>query len=1152
MKDVSPDPAEEVDSNVPLIVGIGASAGGLEAFQEVLRGLPERHDLALVLVQHLDPDHESLLPELLSRQTNTPVHSVTDGVVVEPGQVYLIPPNARMMLRDGRLHLQTFESPRGLRRPIDEFFQSLASEARDRSVGIVLSGTGSDGSTGVKAIKESGGLVFVQDPKQAKYDGMPRAAMSTGAVDLVLPTSEMIDVVNDYYDRRTGVEPSLRNDAQFVSRVVRHVRYRTGHDFTDYKQGTLLRRLAVRMSVLGITRPEDYLRTLIDHKSEASRLVKDLLINVTSFFRDPDAFRQIEEEIIPAILDGKGPSDEVRIWVPGCSTGQEAYSLAILFAEAAELRDIAPHISVFATDIDEDALAEARAGIYSSAIAEEMSRERLENFFRPHRSGFEVRSGLRDMVRFSVQSLVRDPPFSRVDLLSCRNVTIYFNENLQSQASRVFQYAVRPEGFLFIGPSEMLPDLPEAFSERRGSGRVFQRQNTPALPLSLPRTASRPPEAVREPERAEGAQPGARERRLLERHVPPHVLIDASDNVTYSSDGAERFLMMRAGATRTGILSLIRPELEGTVRRLLNSAVKSDDAPPCKEFEGEVAGEAVRLLLTLETLDRGLRMLVLRDSLDVIGRPEPESAAEDTTDAAYVRGLEIQLDEARETIRTTVEELETSNEELKSSNEEMMSMNEELQSANEELSTVNEELKNKLSELNQANTDLSNFIRSTRIPTVFLDEALRLRSFTEESREFFRFVETDKGRTIDDIGSDLDIDRVADICRSVIESGEPDEQEMRTRDGARDVVFRALPYHGEAPDQQSGVVFTMSDVTDLHAHLAEIDRQRETAQASLTEIEGVYRSSPQAMGLLGPDFRLLRANEQLAALAGRSTDACIGERLSDLIPNLWQDMSGPADEVFDTNRSVVDVKIPDAPSDDDARSWLLDCYPVAAAGSVRAVGVTLRDISELTRLQTELQRVMRELQHRVKNMLANVLALVNRARGEAVEDKEVFRTLAMRIEALSNTHKLLTTENWGAAELHSVLEPELTSVYGADRATLKGPRMRLNARATLAVGMAIHELATNAAKYGAFSQPGGKVKLSWVRIDEGDGDIIRMTWRETGGPTVEPAEKQGFGSQLIASTIEGALDGNVTFDWNPGGLVCVLEFDCYHAKDTGS
>ena len=450
-----------------------------------LKGLPEDHGMVLVLVQHLDPDHVSLMPELVANKTKSPVHSVEDNMAVEPGHIYLIPPGYEMELRDGHLRLEEFKSPRGLRRPIDRFFRSLARECGESAVAVVLSGTGSDGADGAREVKGAGGLVFVQDPRQAKYDGMPQSVLDLSGADVMSKAEEIIEVVRDYYNLRTDAQYAQSDDDEFLGRIMRHVRFRTGHDFADYKKGTMLRRVAVRMSVLNISSPGGYLRYIAEHKEEADLLFRDLLINVTSFFRDREHFEALNGEVIPHIVETCEEHGEIRVWVAGCSTGEEAYSLAMLFAEEVERTKRASKVVVFATDIDEAALAKARTGVYSDSISEKVPANLLERYFRPRNDGYEVGPQLREMVRFSRHSFVKDPPFSKLDLVACRNVLIYFKENLQETAIKVFHYALVEDGFLFIGPSENPRTIPERFTEVVPHARIFRRRPGVAKALNL-------------------------------------------------------------------------------------------------------------------------------------------------------------------------------------------------------------------------------------------------------------------------------------------------------------------------------------------------------------------------------------------------------------------------------------------------------------------------------------------------------------------------------------------------------------------------------------------------------------------------------------------------------------------------------------------
>ncbi|MEI4488501.1 chemotaxis protein CheB [Frigidibacter sp. MR17.14] len=1128
----------------PVIVGVGASAGGLEAFQTLLATLRPNDDFALILVQHLDPEHDSLLPELLSKRTQLPVQAITDGMVVKAANIYLIPPGVALEIADGVLRLVPFDAPRGQRRPIDLFFESLAADQGMNAAAIVLSGTGSDGSQGVRAVKEAGGLVFAQLPQDAKYDGMPRAAVATGAADMVLPVGEMMSVLRDFHNRQTGLVPALESDAEFIGKVVRNVRYRTGHDFSGYKNGTLLRRITLRMSVLGLNAPADYLRELVQNRDEASRLFRDLLINVTSFFRDLDSFETLRDVAIRPLLEGKGPDDEIRIWVPGCSSGQEAYTLAILFAEEMARSDAKPQISIFGTDIDDEAIAQARRGHFANAIAGEVPQPWLDRYFTATRQGYDLKAEIRDMVRFSVQSLIKDPPFSKLDLVTCRNLLIYFDSDLQDLSMRVFQYALVPGGFLMLGSSEAAPIDGEGFSPISSEHRIYRRTAAPARPLDLPRSFRPARDSRRRKDDAETSLPMPLPvaQALLTRHAPPYMVL-REDDIELVGPGAERFMRVQTGKPSLGARALILPELEPALKRLLTGLSLS--GAPYRKIEVELpahGGTGERLEIGAEVLPTGERVITFVTLADARA-PRPAADGSDgeariSVDETYVSQLEDELENARHTIRTTVEELETSNEELKSSNEEMMSMNEELQSANEELSTTNDELQSKLKELAELNADLANFMESTQIATVFLDRDMRLRNFTPEATTYFRFAEQDRGRDIRDIGAKLDIGRVTEVCQGVMTRGTPAEFELTSTDGA-DLSVRVAPYRSEGRGQ-GGVVFSIFDVSKVSRYAREAATALDEARESGAEVEGLYRTSPAAMGLVDENLRFLRANPQLGAITGLKADSHLGQPFGEIAPTLAE-LVPILRQVLDRGEAKLGTVIHGPLAEDGSRrSWQVDVYPVRQSGH-EVVGFNITDVTQLLELEADLRRIMRELQHRVKNMLSNVIALVKRAGREKGDPKQIFDTLTARILALANTHRLLTAENWSSTALQDLIDLELIRVYGRDRVELRGPAIRLNARATLAIGMVLHELSTNAAKYGALSRPEGNVSVRWSKIDDGDGEVFVLRWTERGGPEVREPERRGFGSQLVESMITGSLGGNLRMGWEPDGLTAVIE-----------
>ncbi len=1125
-----------------IVVGVGASAGGLEAFQQLLTGLPSNHNMVVVLIQHLDPDHHSLMPELIAAKTESPVHSGQDGMEVEPGGIYLIPPGFEMEIEGDHLKLEQFASPRGLRRPIDRFFKSLATARGEQGVAVVLSGTGSDGAEGAREVKGASGLVFVQDPREAKYDGMPQSVLDQGGADIVSKANEIVDVVQDYFNLRVGTRTEPNDEGEFLERIVRHVRFRTGHDFSEYKHGTIMRRIAVRMSVLNLARSGDYLKYIAENKEEADLLFGDLLINVTSFFRDAAHFETLKTQVIPEIVKSCEEHGEIRVWCAGCSTGEEAYSIAILLAEEVSRTKVQCKVIVFGTDIDETALMKARSGVYGESISEDVSAELLDRYFVPRNNGYEVGARLREMVRFSRHSFVKDPPFSKLNLVSCRNVLIYFKESLQETAMRVFHYALNQDGYLFIGPSENPTPIHEFFSEASSRARLFRRRPGVARPLSLGALSgvSTQLSNLREEPALTTTNLRDIDQLLLDRYTPAHIHVAGSGEVLFTSENATRYLRVRSGKMDNSITNMIAPELESAVRRLQRIGKQSGEVGEL-EFQGKLGDEEVRILMTADRIADGTILLVFHDKLML--REDRISVADSGTQDDYVRVLETELDQARAEVRTTVEELETSNEELKSSNEEMMSMNEELQSANEELSTINDELQEKLRALYQANNDLKNFTDSARIATVFLDDELRLINNTTEAEQYFSIAPTDTGRKLEDLRAQIDGSRLLALCAEVLQDSQEKEAEFEVASSGATLKVRVMPY---SPDGKGrlGVVFTLQDITELRSAVGRAEELAKVAEHSRNEVEQIYRTSPMAMGLIDRDYRYVRLNEKLAEINGAPIEDHNGKTIREIIPAVADVTEKIVQSVFDTGESVKNqiVEGHNRFNPNDKRIWESDWEALKAADEIVGVSVTVRDITEQVKTQESLRRVMRELEHRVKNMLANVTALINQAKRDQ-GDGDIYEKLTNRVDALAKTHALLTAEQWSSARLIDVIAPETSSVYGARRVVLDGPEIRVNAQAALALGMTVHELATNAAKYGAFSSEEGKVHITWSHINDSKGDRLTIDWQETGGPKVVAPEKVGFGTELITAAIDANLDGKSTARWNPEGLHFTIELD---------
>jgi len=851
--------------------------------------------------------------------------------------------------------------------------------------------------------------------------------------------------------------------------------------------------------------------------------------------------------VLAKLFEGRGEDDDIRIWVPACSTGEEAYSLGMLALAELDRHDAKANVTIFGTDIDEDALHVARIANYSNKAAEQIPAEHLERYMVPTTDGYAVGKRLRGLVRFSQQSVIKDPPFSKLDLISCRNLLIYFEKQLQRHVMNIFHYGLKPDGLLILGTSESINGLSNGFVEVNKTGHIYRRNSGPSQPLNLPSGLFSPaspsrPSADQDASNQDLHKDQALKDAILERHTPPYIITDSDGTITQLSASAERYLRVRGGAMNTQIGSLIHPALETVVRRLNNQSVNGQGKISSAEFDGEIDGEKASLEIRSEYLQGGQRVFVFNAT--TANLPASDRHLQNSTgeESDYLRELEQELDEARHTLRTTIEELETSNEELKSSNEEMMSMNEELQSANEELSTTNDELQSRLAEVHELNADLNDFISSTSLGTVFLDNEMRLRRFTPTAEQHFKFVDTDLGRNLAHIASSLPVDTILKLCRETLASGEVTEDEITSTDGSREFIIRIVSSLDQ-DDEARGVVFTLIDVTELRTYARDLEASEARARESLAEVEELYRVSPAAMALMAPDTTYLRVNQRLAEINGVPIKDHYGKKPRDIVPDLGDSVIDPVRQVFETGEPILDREVVGYTSarPDEERAWIVDWYPLKNGDDVIAVGVNVRDITHYTEMQDDLRRVMRELQHRVKNMLGNVTALVNRARKDPRDRDVVLETLFDRLIALGNTHQLLAADNWRKTSFLTLIKSELTDVYGEDKVSLRGPEIMVTPRATLALGMALHEMATNAAKYGALSAETGMIDVRWSRLDEGDGEILRLVWSEKDGPKVTSPENNGFGSTLISSTIKDTLEGQIHIDWEPKGVSYVFQ-----------
>jgi two-component system, chemotaxis family, CheB/CheR fusion protein len=836
------------------IVAVGASAGGLEAFSQVLEHLDRKPDIAFIFIQHLSPQHSSALPELLGPKTNLSVVQATNGIVIAPNHVYVIPPNVHMDVIDGRLHLLPRPTDRTQFTPIDFFFQSVARWARDRAIGVVLSGTASDGSAGIREIKTLGGITIAQKPDTARHDGMPRAAIATGMVDLVLSPQEIAENLSrvrwhPYLLTQTAADAvgATFTDAQFRE-IFTILRRSSGIDFKQYKMPTIRRRVLRRMALLRLTDPSAYVTYLGEHTAEARALSQDLLIHVTRFFRDPDAFAVLQAQVFEEIAK-QNREEPVRIWVPGVATGEEAYSVAICLLESLGEHVTERRIQIFATDVSESAIDRARAGTYPANIAADVSPERLKKFFTKSDSGFRVVKMLRDMCVFAKHDLTRDPPFSRLDLIVCRNVLIYLDVGLQRRLISTFHYALKSRGYLMLGSAET-PGSQGFFALADKKWRLFRKSAVDVAPLptfvpeptlSLPAPATTGRNAHAE---SKGVQDEAT-RLILERYGPAGVIVNSSLQIVQFRGHTGRYLEAASGEPNLDVLKMARNGLLHPLRATLQTAQRKGRSQRKDRILVQTNGEWNEIALEVIPLatSRGEHFLVLFEDMPpspAKGTPKPPppggKAKRGLEEGGRVTELRRELAASREYLQSIIQELEAANEELQSANEEILSSNEELQSTNEELdtakeelqstneelNTVNEELHSRNDELTRVNSDLLNILGSVDIPIVIVGNGLEIRRFTPQAEQLFNLIPGDIGRPIGQINPNFDLEDLEGLIRQTIETIAPHERQIQDKSGRWQSV-RVRPYKG-IDNRLDGAVVAVIDIDAAKRYEAHLDR----------------------------------------------------------------------------------------------------------------------------------------------------------------------------------------------------------------------------------------------------------------------------------------------------------------------------------------
>jgi two-component system CheB/CheR fusion protein len=1160
-KNKASDSSTAGGSTHPPLVVMGASAGGIHALQAFFDAMPPDSGAAFIVVVHLDPAHRSELAQILAARTRMPVVQVGRHRLIA-NHVYVIPPDRCLKVVDHEVHATEFEEPRGQRAPIDGLFRSVAQQLGD-GFAVILSGAGSDGALGVRAVKESGGIILVQEPGEAEYSSMPRSAAATGVADLVLPVRELALRLADFIrlkkqGARLADEPLL--DEDLLRRVLMHLRARTGHDFTKYKRSTVLRRIARRMQVTRTSELKAYYNTLRENADEAQALLSDLLISVTTFFRDAETFHELQRTIIPQLFGADRP-DAIRVWVAGCATGEEAYSFGILLLEEAAKHELRPSLQVFGSDLDARALTTAREGRYPISIEADVSEERLRRFFMREGEYYRVRQELRDIVLFAAHDLLKDPPFSHLELVSCRNLLIYLERELQEQVCGTFHYALNPGGFLMLGSSESADHPAGLFRMVDRTARIYSSTAVsgekprllPSLLAPVRLREQQVPHVNRPLSPTAALSEAAMHRRALEKVAPPSILVDETQRVLHMSESAGRYLQPSGGPLTSDVVDLVRQELRFELRSALHRLFEQHQStlslPLLVRFNGKRNRVHLHVKPFVEHEEQPRNAIIMFIEGDVVEDSFAIGAAEASNELVRRLTQELELTQGR--LRTVREESDSANEELRAANEELQSINEEyrstseeletskeeLQSINEELQTVNTELKLKLETISRAHSDLQNLMAATDYGTLFLDSSLRIKRFTERVTELFSLTPADEGRPITDFTHQLDYADMSQDARAVLTDLAPVRREVRSHN-ERWYDLRMRPYR-TLDDKIDGVVITFVDITERRAIEEDLRQQRMLVEKSR---EPIY--------IWDFDGGIMDWNRGCEELYGYSRQEAIGKRKEQLLGTLVPGSSLEQKRARLVAEGHWDGELRQRSK--DGRSLIVEAHlHLEMVEGRRLVLESVRDVTQRRSLQERQQLLLRELTHRVKNTLAVVQAIAHQTEVTSASPDQFVERFSGRLVALANAHGLLVQSDWQGADLAALTRMQLQA-YATDaarRLRVEGPAVSLSAELATPFGLVLHELATNAAKYGALSRPEGEVGVTWEFAGRDGTRVLRLVWRETGGARPDTSPAVGLGSQLIEHAIPGAT---VRRRFDEQGLACTIELpfptDADHAR----
>ncbi len=926
------------DSSKLLYIGIGASAGGLDALKKFLSNVPEKSGMAYLIVQHMDPVHKSSLVNILARFTSMEVLQAEDGVQVLPEHVYIIPPNKDMSILDGKLQLMEPIEPHGLRMPINYFFTSLAQDQEDKSVGIVLSGFGSDGSIGLKAIKANGGISIAQDPTTAGSEGMPTSAINTGLVDIVLAPEEMPEKLISYLKSSTKILKKILTPedetVQALRKIFILIRNRTGHDFSQYKKSTVYRRIGRRMNIHQIEEMPQYVRYLQENPHEIDLLFNEFLINVTNFFRDLEAFESLKQGALKELILEKSDDDILRVWVPGCSTGEEVYSIAIIIKELLEETNKKLEVQIFGTDLDSNSVKIARSGTYSG-ISADISPERLNKYFYRKDNVYKIKNDVRDMVVFANHNVIKDPPFTKLDLISCRNLLIYLETDAQEKVISNFNYALKEDGILFLGPSESIGEFIDAFSIVNNKWKIFKCVKSSGFAFDFVKTHPLPykqPSSIywdsqfdmkdSKPEKVGLNITTLAEKKLINIFAPPSALINSTGEILYIHGRLGKYLEPSPGKAHMNILEMARESIKLGLSSALQNAVSNKKEVVIENLKVDDNGEknhfiklTVKPLMEPEAV-RGL-LIVSFEELPIKKDDELDKIKLDplSKSGEHIKVLENELKLTKERLNITIEEMTTSNEELKSANEELQSMNEEsqstneeletskeeLQSINEELTTVNSELQMKIDELTRINDDMTNLFNSTEIATIFLDNDLNIRRFTEEATKLVKLIESDVGRPLSDIVSSIKYPDLVNDIQKVIERVVFKEKEVKTAEGEWYKV-RIMPY------KTSKNIIDGATVTFINVSYMKDIQQK--MQSALNYAEDIINTVREPLVILDQEMRLISANQSFFNTFKLNNKTTEDEKFYEIGDAMWNipSLRNLLEETLEKSRELNDFE----------------------------------------------------------------------------------------------------------------------------------------------------------------------------------------------------------------------------------------------------